>query len=78
MSQDPYDDELPQPAWKGLPMPEDARSIGLDRNTVEGAWLELASNLDRRKRSHLVVAVLLLAVFLLPVLSQLSYLIDLL
>ncbi len=78
MSQDPYDDQLPQPAWKGLPMPEDARAMGLDRNTVEGAWLELASNLDRRKRSHLVVAVVLLVVFGLPVLTQLAALLGLL
>ena len=54
-------------------MPAEARRIGLDRNTVEGAWLELATNLDRRKKSHLVVAILLLAVFVLPLVTQLGY-----
>ena len=54
-------------------MPAEARRIGLDRNTVEGAWLELASNLDRRKKSHLVIAIVLLAVFVLPLLSQVGY-----
>ena len=32
------------------------RRMGLDRNTAEGAWLEFASMLDRRKKSHVAVA----------------------
>jgi hypothetical protein len=75
MSQDPYDaEQVPRGRpWDGLAMPADSRRMGLDRNTVEGAWLELASNLDRRKKSHLVVAIVLLAVFVLPLLTQLRY-----
>jgi len=78
MSQDPYDaGPVPTgPPWDGLAMPPDSRQMGLDRNTVEGAWIELASNLDRRRKSHLVVAILLLAVFLLPVLSTLKFVIE--
>jgi hypothetical protein len=52
-------------------LPEDARRMGLNRNTVEGAWLELASVLDRRKPSHVVVALLALAIFVTPVLLTL-------
>ena len=75
MSQEPEDPRaLPSGLpWDGPGMPAEARRIGLDRNTVEGAWLELASNLDRRKKSHLVIAVVLLAVFVLPLLSQVGY-----
>ncbi|MFC6286705.1 hypothetical protein ACFP3Q_10865 [Nocardioides sp. GCM10027113] len=57
--------------WRPPTMPEDSRRMGLDRNTVEGAWLEFASVLDRRKPSHVVVAVLALAIFVIPVLLTL-------
>ena len=52
-------------------MPDDTRRIGLDRNTVEGAWVEFASLLDRRRTSHVVVAWLALAIFVVPVLLTL-------
>lgn len=56
----------PEPVWRAPDMPEDVRRIGLDRNTVEGAWIEFASMLDRRKPLHLVVAWVLLALFMMP------------
>ena len=57
--------------WRPPVMPEDTRRIGLDRNTVEGAWVEFASLLDRRRTSHVVVAWLALAIFVVPVLLTL-------
>ena len=63
---------LPSAPWQPPTMPEDTRRIGLDRNTVEGAWLEFAGLLDRRRRSHLVVAWLALAIFVVPVLLTLA------
>jgi hypothetical protein len=59
-------------AWQPPPLPDDARRMGLNRNTVEGAWLELASVLDRRKPSHVLVALLALAIFVVPVLLTLA------
>jgi hypothetical protein len=79
VNQEPYDDLEPVPTgppWDGPAMPADSRRIGLDRNTVEGAWIELASNLDRRKPAHLVVAILLLVVFVLPVLTTLKFVLE--
>ena len=61
----------PATPWRPPAMPEDVRRIGLDRNTVEGAWLEFASLLDRRRTSHVVVAWLALAIFVVPVLLTL-------
>ena len=62
---------VPTAPWRPPAMPEDIRRIGLDRNTVEGAWVEFASLLDRRRTSHVVVAWLALAVFVVPVLLTL-------
>lgn len=62
--------DLPAP-WRPPAMPDDVRRIGLDRNTVEGAWVEFATLLDRRRTSHVVVAWLALAVFVVPVLLTL-------
>jgi hypothetical protein len=62
---------VPAVPWRPPVMPEDIRRIGLDRNTVEGAWVEFASLLDRRRTSHVVVAWLALAVFVVPVLLTL-------
>ena len=42
-------------------MPDDARSIGLDRNTVEGAWVHFAASLDGRRPLHRLLALALLA-----------------
>ena len=52
--------------WYPPQMPQDVRRIGLDRNTVEGAWIEFATVLDRSRPSHVVVAWLALAIFVLP------------
>lgn len=62
---------LPAAPWRPPAMPEDLRRIGLDRNTIEGAWVEFASLLDRRRPSHVVVAWLALAIFVVPVLLTL-------
>jgi hypothetical protein len=50
------------------PVPSDARRMGLDRNTEEGAMLTFASSLDPAKGSHRLVAWVLLLVMLIPVL----------
>jgi hypothetical protein len=72
---DPWD--TPQgPIWQPPQMPEDARRMGLDRRVPEGAWIELASMLDGRKKSHVAVAVVLLVMFTLPALSTLKFLLE--
>ena len=68
-SGDPGHDAVPAP-WMPPELPEDARRMGLDRNTVEGAWLGFAVGLDPRRPSHLVLAWLGLAIFGLPVVLQ--------
>jgi hypothetical protein len=49
----------------------DARLMGLDRNTEEGALIALAGSLDPRKVSHKVVAWMLLLTFAVPLLLRL-------
>ncbi len=67
-----HSDEEPTP-WAPPTMPDDARSLGLDRNTEEGAWVMMASSLDSSKLSHKAVAwVLLLVLVGLPVLIRLA------
>jgi hypothetical protein len=48
--------------WQPPSMPDDARALGLDRNTEEGAWVQLASSLDGRNPLHRATAWLLLFV----------------
>ncbi len=50
------------------PIPGDARRLGLDRNTEEGALIALAASLDPGKLSHKIIAWVLLLVFAAPVL----------
>lgn len=50
------------------PIPLDARRLGLDRNTEEGAMVALAGSLDPAKLSHKLIAWLLLVVVAGPVL----------
>ncbi len=50
------------------PMPDDARRMGLDRNTQEGAMIALAASLNPAKAWHRVIAWVMLVVFVLPVL----------
>ena len=71
---EPYDEHPPVHPWQPPLMPSDSNRMGLDRSVPEGAWLEFASMLDRRKKSHVAVALVLLVVFLLPVLNTLRYL----
>ncbi|MDP9319213.1 MAG: hypothetical protein M3O94_09130 [Actinomycetota bacterium] len=47
-------------------IPRDAQSMGLDRNVPEGAWLAFAASLRATRPSHRVVAWLLLAAIVLP------------
>ena len=50
------------------PIPADARRLGLDRNTEEGALIALAGSLDPGKLSHRVIAWLLIIILVAPVL----------
>jgi hypothetical protein len=70
---DPYDEgpvELvtPEDFLGGNGIPADARRMGLDRNTEEGALIALAGSLDPGKLSHKVVAWVLLVAFAVPLL----------
>jgi len=49
-------------------IPFDARRMGFDRNTEEGAMIALAGSLDPRKPTHRVVAWVLLLAFAVPLL----------
>lgn len=67
-----HDEERPQP-WAPPAMPDDARSLGLDRNTEEGAMVLMASSLDSSKLTHKVIAwVLLLTLVGIPVLLRVA------
>ncbi|GAA4080981.1 hypothetical protein ACFFOS_08725 [Nocardioides kongjuensis] len=48
-------------------LPSDAQRMGLNRLVPDGALLELAGSLDSSKRSHRVVAWVLLVVMAAPV-----------
>jgi hypothetical protein len=48
------------------PIPADARRIGLDRNTEEGALVAMAGSLNPAKPLHRLVAWILLAAFCIP------------
>ncbi|HSE70047.1 MAG TPA: hypothetical protein VLA97_04750 [Nocardioidaceae bacterium] len=50
-------------------IPADARRLGLDRNTEEGAMIAMAGSLEPTKPAHRVVAWVLLAAFVLPLLA---------
>lgn len=49
-------------------IPDDARQLGLDRNTVEGSLVAMAGSLDGAKLKHKVVAWVLLVAFVGPTL----------
>ena len=55
---------------------QDARRIGLDRNTEEGALLAFSGSLRPDKPVHRVVAWVLLAAFGLPVLFAVLHYLD--
>ena len=48
------------------PLPEDARRLGFDRLTEEGALIALAASLDPAKLSHRVVAWFMLCLIVAP------------
>ncbi len=61
--------------WAVQGIPADAQRMGLDRNTVEGSLVAMAGSLSSARRSHKVVAWILLAVFAGPgVLTVLEWL----
>lgn len=62
------DDDEPQPWTPGEHLPHDARRMGLSRSVPDGAMLDFAGALDSSKLSHRLVAWVLLAAFLVPVL----------
>ena len=60
------DDEVP---WVPVGhLPPDARRVGLSPLVPDGALLEFAGSLDGRRLSHRIVAWVLLAAFVLPLL----------
>ncbi|HSE08659.1 MAG TPA: hypothetical protein VLB29_08325 [Nocardioidaceae bacterium] len=73
----PWDDEpveliAPEDFLGSDGLPLDARQMGFDRNTEEGALLALAGSLNPGKLSHRIVAWVLLAGFAVPLLLGLT------
>jgi hypothetical protein len=73
----PWDDEpvellTPEDFLGSNGIPLDARHLGFDRNTEEGALMALAGSLDPGKLSHKVVAWVLLAAFAIPLMLGLT------
>jgi len=64
-SGDPGHADAPPP-WQPPRLPVPDQQLGLTRSTEEGALLEFAASLDSRKRSHVVIAWVLLVAFALP------------
>lgn len=69
----PYDEDVPElfvpeDFLRANPLPYDARRLGFDHNTQEGAMIALASSLNPRKRFHRLVAWVLLIAFVGPIL----------
>ena len=56
------------PSWTPPRLSEEDERMGLTRNTIEGAWLELAGSLDPKRPFHVIVAWVCLAIFVVPVL----------
>ena len=73
----PWDDEpmeliAPEDFLGPNGIPLDARRMGFDRNTEEGALIALAGSLNPAKLSHRIVAWLLLAAFAVPLMLGLT------
>ena len=64
-----WDDEPPPLTYahRSESIPPDARAMGFDRNTEEGALISMAGSLNPAKPSHRLVAWVLLAAFSLPI-----------
>ncbi|WP_408897813.1 hypothetical protein ACJ5H2_01580 [Nocardioides sp. R1-1] len=60
--------EEPEPWAPREHLPADARRMGLNSLVPDGALLELAGSLDSAKRTHRLVAWVLLVVMVAPVL----------
>ncbi|WGX96274.1 hypothetical protein [Nocardioides sp. L-11A] len=58
----------PEPWARAEHLPTDAQRMGLNRSVPDGALLEFAGSLDSAKRSHRMVAWVLLVVMVTPVL----------
>lgn len=76
---DPWDDEpveliRPEDFLGASGIPLDARRMGLDRNTEEGALVALAGSLNPAKLSHRIVAWVLLVAFAIPLMLGLTHL----
>lgn len=71
----PDDDDLPPLAYvshqSGLPA--DAVRMGMDRNTEEGALVAMAGSLSGAKPSHRLVAWIILACFVGPIVMSLVH-----
>jgi len=67
--EDDFNGELitPEDFLATNPMPADARRMGLDRNTQEGAMIAMAGSLDPAKISHRIIAWVLILVFAGPI-----------
>jgi hypothetical protein len=72
---DQWEDEPPPLTYAHdtHPIPLDARTMGLDRNTEEGALVSMAGSLNPAKPAHRLVAWILLAVFCIPLLVTLLH-----
>jgi hypothetical protein len=55
------------------PFPPDAQRMGFDRYSDDGAMIALAASLDPAKRSHKLVAWLMLVAVLTPLVLALRY-----
>ncbi len=70
--QDAREPELigPEDFFNANPFPPDARRLGFDRYSDEGALIGLASALNPGKRSHKIAAWLMLLVISLPMILR--------
>lgn len=75
-SGDPGHGPVAREIWQPPTMPDELQRMGLTRNTEEGAWIEFASMLDRSRTSHLLIAWLMLAVFVVPLLLSVWFLLT--
>jgi hypothetical protein len=71
---DDFDGEFisPEDFLASDPVPVDARRMGLDRNTQEGALIAMAGALNPEKLSHRIIAWVLIFVFAGPVLLSVA------
>ena len=63
----------PEDFLAGDPFPRDARRMGFDRYSDDGALIALAASLDPAKLSHKIVAWVMLVAVLTPLVLSLRY-----